>query len=158
MQSFFIFNLNQIVPYSLSEHMFDPSTSGAYVPENSLFTATINSGAFLCESNESQTDRTGDDVIRLWHATPSFSSAVLHLPSCSRFGETCLPVHAEQNRTGLRRGGSPWSVRSWQLQCESHTCAQMWWRSRSVWLDDCYHLIGPIKWNCLNVQLRSNSK
>lgn len=50
---------------SLTEHVFDPSTSGTYVPENSLFTATINSAAFLCEFNESQTGSLCDDMTRL---------------------------------------------------------------------------------------------
>lgn len=76
------------------------------------------------------------DTALTFNAFPFFSFSVLHLPSCSRFGETCLPGHAEQNRAGLWRGGSLWSVCSWQLQCESHTCGKMWGRSRSVWFGD----------------------
>lgn len=91
-------------------------------------------------------------------AIPFFSSAVLYLPSRSCPGETRLPVHAEQSCAGLWRDGSLGSVCSWQLQCESHTCAKVPWRSRSVWPGDRYRLIGPIKWNSLNVQLCSNSK
>lgn len=63
---YFISSWNQAVTWSLTEHIFDiRSTSGTYVPENSLFTATINSGAFLCEFNESQTDSTRGDVTHL---------------------------------------------------------------------------------------------
>lgn len=88
-----------------------------------------------------------------------FSSAVLHFPPRSYHGETCFPFLAEQVCTGLRRGGSPGSFCSWELQRKYHNflteCAA---GEKFGMLRECCHLMLPIKSNSLGSQLCSNSK
>lgn len=95
------------------------STSGRKMPENSLFSATINAGSFMCEfpcSRSSVSEESRGTDLDL-----SPSSALLHLPPCSYPGEAYMPLHAEQVWPGVRRGGSLRRVRGWKLQCEYFT-------------------------------------
>lgn len=94
----------------------DSSTSGRSAPESSLFSATINAGAFLCEFLCSKSP-ISEEPCHTDLDLPS-SSALLHLPPCSYHGEARVPLHAEQGWPGLRRGGSHGRVRGRKLQRE----------------------------------------
>lgn len=101
-----------------TEHYFcDSSSSGTKLPENSLFTATINAGAFLCAFICQRPLHTRKDIACVLTNVASFlfSSAVLCFPPCPYHGETCLSFHAEQNCVGLWCGGSNWGICSWKL-------------------------------------------
>lgn len=101
------------------------STSGRMVPENSLFSATINAGSFLCEFPCNRSS-----LSEISHCTGldldlSSSSAVLHLPPCSRPGEARLPLHAEQVWPGVRRSGGSGRLCGWKLQREYCTSCSL---------------------------------
>lgn len=107
------------VSQTLMEYLRVSSTSGRKMPENSLFSATINAGSFMCEfpcSRSSVSEESHGTDLDL-----SPSSALLHLPPCSYPGEAYMPLHAEQVWPGVRRGGSLRRVRGWKLQCEYFT-------------------------------------
>lgn len=104
------------VSETLMEYLRVSSTSGRNAPENSLFSATINAGSFLCEFPSSRSSVSEES--RGTDLDLSSSPALLHLPPCSYSGEARLPLHAEQVWHGVRRGCSLWCVRGWKLQRE----------------------------------------
>lgn len=105
----------------------DSSASGTLPPENSLFTATINASAILCEFTEILTHVIQKILYMIWVicVTPTvmslFSSALLHIEPCPCDGETCMSFHAEQGCTGLWCGVIPRGLHGRKLQCKYWT-------------------------------------